>query len=794
MKRTLQAGCLKPWPTILLFFVLSGCGAESEAPQDQGIGLDPLLSRDNLSSPNTITSFTGSYIQNPVEDVSGLEVLYRSSNSSVVAVDESGGLNTISEGVAAITAVIPKSSIYEETVISYEVHVAPKKFGVIARLGLENTNVVFPEYLKGFEFARSSDKNCNFESVSNCANGAANKLLGLEIDETATNLNRASLYQLTLNEQESKSRLSPSITINASQQSVVFNDRMWIVGGQEKSTRTPTDPYIAEVWSSKDGAKWVLETSNPGFSARYGHQVIVHDNKFWLIGGYDETGRRGDVWSSENGINWGLVTENADFSARYHHEAVSFNGRLWVIGGVVGNGGSSSGDVWSSINGVTWTLESTIPRRFNHRSIVFDNELYVVAGTSHVSFGFGEVGELNDVWKTNNGVDWIQLTEEAAFSKRFGHELIVSGNQLLLLGGREGGFSFYPPADVWTTQDGIDWELVGEEGAAPVSSFFQALSFKGDIFTVGGDYRKDSWATSDGVSWNEKKEKTAQSAEYFKYSVSFKGKLWSIPPYQNEVWSSMNGIDWALEKTETSFENRRFNKILKHKDQLWLIGGFSLPESGIGFDEYFRDVFVSNDGLVWNKVYESTPFEDQGVEFISHAERVYAVGGYDGSNYINEVWSSIDGQTWRQETSDAEFSPRGNFALTSYQSRMLLIGGNDNEDRNDIWSSSNGSTWQLEKETSEFSARQGHSVIEKDNQLLLISGYGAEDFQDIWMSPNGIDWELSIENALYPSSYSTNVKEFNGQLYISSHQGGELWSSVDGFDWRLNKHVEFDFQ
>ena len=41
----------------------------------------------------------------------------------------------------------------------------------------------------------------------------------------------------------------------------------------------------SEVWSSRDGVNWVLESSNPGWSARAFHTAVVFDGKIWLMAG-----------------------------------------------------------------------------------------------------------------------------------------------------------------------------------------------------------------------------------------------------------------------------------------------------------------------------------------------------------------------------------------------------------------------------------------------------------------------------------------------------------------------------
>src|SRR6185295_16105775 len=88
----------------------------------------------------------------------------------------------------------------------------------------------------------------------------------------------------------------------------VFNDQLWLVDGT----------YGGATWSSADGRAWVQRTDIPPFGDREGSQVVVHDNRIWLIGGAPVGGTTGsnDVWSSTDGVNWNRATAAAAFAAR----------------------------------------------------------------------------------------------------------------------------------------------------------------------------------------------------------------------------------------------------------------------------------------------------------------------------------------------------------------------------------------------------------------------------------------------------------------------------------------------
>ena len=114
----------------------------------------------------------------------------------------------------------------------------------------------------------------------------------------------------------------------------------------------------------------------------------MHDNKLWVIGGRHQIVRfENDVWRSADGETldlekWDLVVDaihvddaidvdsdrkpefvSGPFPPRQKHGFVSYNNRLWVIGGHgPGHGRDGVGglrrynDVWRSEDGVNWRL------------------------------------------------------------------------------------------------------------------------------------------------------------------------------------------------------------------------------------------------------------------------------------------------------------------------------------------------------------------------------------------------------------------------------------------------------
>ncbi len=179
---------------------------------------------------------------------------------------------------------------------------------------------------------------------------------------------------------------------------VAFKDRIWIMGGQTTPQFAPAeDRFYNDIWNTSDGITWTQVTPNaPHWTVRgmIGGSVVFQD-KMWILGGgtYD-TPRfptrefYNDVWSSPDGMHWTQHLEHAPWHPRQYHEVAVFDGHLWVLEGW---NQTNRNDVWYSADGTTWKQLADTPWTPRHAAstFVYDNALWVVAGNNMQS----------DVWK-----------------------------------------------------------------------------------------------------------------------------------------------------------------------------------------------------------------------------------------------------------------------------------------------------------------------------------------------------------------------------------------------------------
>ncbi len=180
---------------------------------------------------------------------------------------------------------------------------------------------------------------------------------------------------------------------------VAFHDKIWIMGGQTLPPFAPGEEiFYSDVWNTSDGVRWEKVADHLPWAPRglIGGSVVFQD-RIWILGGgtYDTPKRPGrifynDVWSTADGVNWKQHVAAAPWAPRQFHEVAAFDGRMWVLEGYNPDSGNRN-DVWYSEDGVEWTEVPGTPWEPRHAASVYvhDNALWMVAGNNMTS----------DVWK-----------------------------------------------------------------------------------------------------------------------------------------------------------------------------------------------------------------------------------------------------------------------------------------------------------------------------------------------------------------------------------------------------------
>jgi hypothetical protein len=238
--------------------------------------------------------------------------------------------------------------------------------------------------------------------------------------------------------------------------SLVFKDRMWIMGGR----KLPGTECSNKVWSSSDGKEWTLVTPHAGWSPRLAPGFAVFKGRMWVLGGTsdfyrnDDTTLFNDVWSSADGKEWKLELANAPWSKRAHGQAVVFDGKIWIMGGGQRNPKPiPTNDVWCSEDGVKWiqvTASADWKPRMWFSTVVYRDRMWVIGGWSEETRNFG------DVWYSKDGRTWTELKSDVIWSPRHEHSALVFQDKLWVAAGAAEP-NYQLNSEVWSLEVPRDW-------------------------------------------------------------------------------------------------------------------------------------------------------------------------------------------------------------------------------------------------------------------------------------------------------------------------------------------------
>lgn len=354
------------------------------------------------------------------------------------------------------------------------------------------------------------------------------------------------------------------------------------------------------------------------------------------------------------------VTKKAEWKNRFDHAAVAFDGKMWVFGGY--NPGEVKNDtyyedVWSSDDGETWELvTSNAPwnGRRGHTVNVFDDgngEAMYLIGGFEVNEETGHRQYTNDVWKTQNGADWVQLKDRNytnidsldAFNERvyppidslddwfprMNHVTVSATHNgtsfLYIIGGatqlenHDGRYAMEYFSDVWRSTNGADWERVNNNDYGMRASHAGAVdSATGKIFIQGGQH---------GPMFDAE------------YNASKPSDQWTW------MWTSVDGETWITENDTASLEQDRLDR-MEHRM------------------EFF-------DNTLWT-------FSGQGTNLMHY--------GFTSENEY-ETWRYEDGM-FSIDSEGSAIKPRHSYATVIFQNKIWFLGGftSNNGQNNDVWS------------------------------------------------------------------------------------------------------------
>lgn len=400
--------------------------------------------------------------------------------------------------------------------------------------------------------------------------------------------------------------------------------------------------------------------------------------------------------------------------ARCRHFAAIYNNKIWIAGGS-GMNDTYLNDVWSSEDGINWTCATEHAEwepRCDTDMVMFEDKLWILGGYTE------SLGDNNAVWYSVDGAIWIQATPEVIWPERSGHASAVFSDKLWVLGGI---FEFN---DVWSSDNGLTWVLNSEHAPWSTRSKFSAASFKQGLWILGGSHYDGAGGSHD----------------------------------LNDIWYTWDGVTWIQVCLEAPWHGRRGHTTVVYDNKLWVLGG------------------------------------------------IYNVGSghYGHAVLLNDVWFSLEGVDWT-EVNTVPWEPRVAHASVVFDGKLWVLGGHSYsaEPRNDIWYMSiNTSEGEGEGAPAEGSTEEGegcsgpcHSADQNRDgridlsellrviQFFFIGAYHCDPSGEDGYAPGPGDTSCIPHNSDYdPQDWTINLTELLRLIQFFNSSGYQsCTSSEDGF-------------
>lgn len=360
------------------------------------------------------------------------------------------------------------------------------------------------------------------------------------------------------------------------------------------------DFYLANEGESLDLTTTDLTTTSIdqelSFSNAYQWKVLAKDS----LGASSES--ETFFFSTRNLRPLKRLADQTTFSERRWHSLVSFQDRLWMFGGESGNPSlpNKEKDLWHSNNGIDWVL-ATDTAPFGHRSIntpiVYNEKLFIIGGSSSKpGSGIFELPDFkNDVWATNNGVDWTQIEFNASFTERAGHSLVVFQDKIWLFGGLDELGEYQN--DLHVSEDGAIWDRI-TLGVLDISdrAYAKMVVFNDKLYLIGGSNKtedfKEVWESENGTDWKLVAQGNEVPANRFFNVFTYRDKLILVDQFiDNKIWYSDDAITWKSVEENIQYTKRQASSSLPHNDKIYIIGGMETKSNG-SFGDMLNDVWV----------------------------------------------------------------------------------------------------------------------------------------------------------------------------------------------------------
>ena len=341
------------------------------------------------------------------------------------------------------------------------------------------------------------------------------------------------------------------------------------------------------------------------------------------------------------------------------------------------------------------TKSAAWSNRWDHSSVAFDSKLWVMGG-----YGPGSVqgdSYLEDVWSSQDGETWNQVSSSAPWLGRRGHASVVfddgSGEAIYLIGGfevnEETGYRQYTN-DVWRSIDGAEWTRIKERTYPELDSIFDwppRFNHTCVVAQHGGiDY---IYLIGGSAMMEDSLGKSRYAMKYF-----------------NDVWRSVDGVTWeALPNSDFGIRSEHAACVDPATGRIYIQGG----RFGVIFEREvdqaepianWRWLWSSADGINWMPAHDTAVVEESLLHRAEHQlvyfnNSLFGLPGESANNVHHlfsdppnyAFWRRDEGNLWSVDSEGSDFGARYGYTSVVHDNKLWILGGENNfhGPDNDVW-------------------------------------------------------------------------------------------------------------
>lgn len=236
--------------------------------------------------------------------------------------------------------------------------------------------------------------------------------------------------------------------------------------------------------------------------------------------------------------------------------------------------------------------------------------------------------------------------------------------------------------------------------------------------------------------------------------------LWALHP--EGTWFSTDGVQWAKSPLTNALHNNAFLKYVPFRDRLYALGQFDGNSERFSFSTIVRS---STDLRTWQTVAAQSGLPQRFFAYpFVFRDRIWQLGGWDGTRDRADLWSSDDAVHWQQEVDSLPFAAARAQQVVYLRDTLYALS-------DAVWASTDALHWW------EVTARIvpdeifGYTPVVWKDRIWLIGCSRNGTFQsEVLVSSNGRDW--SAQEAPWSPRGGVAACVFNGGIVITGGKYG----------------------